>query len=139
MEPSKHVPVQELTYSFASHQKPDIIALLDRGQSFALGRCTLKAVPAYFLHSVGNVQLFDPLSEILFSGDMGASMHRRCWPRGGFRGPPAEHARLSSSLHGQSHGRPLVGREVINAFLHWIENPECGLDLLGPEDYQLPR
>ena len=37
------------------------------------------------------------------------------------------------------HGRPFVGREVIGAFLYWIESLECGLDLLGPEDYQLPR
>ena len=119
MELSRHIPVQELTYIFASHQDPDIIASLDkwllhtraqvicsklwarflphltanylalsrgintyeriialpdRGQSFAVGRCTLKAVPAHFLHSVGNFQLYDPLSKILFSGDMGASM-----------------------------------------------------------------
>ncbi len=119
MELSKHIAVQALTYIFASHQDPDIIASLgkwllhtraqvicsklrarflphltanylalsrgintfdrvialpDRGQFFALAHCTLKAVPAHFLHSVGNFQLHDPLTRILFSGDMGASM-----------------------------------------------------------------
>ena len=48
-----------------------IIALPDRGQSIALGKCQLKAVPAHFLHSVGNFQIYDPVSKILFSGDMG--------------------------------------------------------------------
>ena len=37
------------------------------------------------------------------------------------------------------HGRPFVGAEMINAFLYWIENLECGMDLMGPEDYRLPK
>lgn len=205
MELSKHIPVQELTYIFASHQDPDIIASLDkwllhtkaqvicsklwarflphltanylalsrginthdriialpdRGQSFALGRCTLKAVPAHFLHSVGNFQLFDPLSKILFSGDMGASMLEDAGPVEDFVAHVPSmlgfHRRYMASNKAcrlwaamvrdmdvemivPQHGRPFVGREVISAFLYWIENLECGLDLLGPEDYQLPR
>jgi len=116
---TKHFPPHKLSYIFASHQDPDIIASLDkwllhtrarvicsklwarflphltanylalshgictydriialpdRGQSIPLGNCQLKAVPAHFLHSVGNFQLYDPVSKILFSGDMGASM-----------------------------------------------------------------
>lgn len=205
MELSKHIPVQELTYIFASHQDPDIIASLDkwllhtraqvicsklwarflphltanylslsrgintyeriialpdRGQSFAVGRCTLKAVPAHFLHSVGNFQLYDPLSKILFSGDMGASMLDDSGPVADFAAHVPSmlcfHRRYMASnkacrlwaamVRGMDvemivpqHGRPFVGREMISAFLYWIENLECGLDLLGPEDYQLPR
>ena len=37
------------------------------------------------------------------------------------------------------HGRPFVGPEMISAFLYWIENLECGLDLMGPDDYRLPN
>lgn len=37
------------------------------------------------------------------------------------------------------HGRPFVGPQMIGAFLDWIENLECGIDLLGAEDYQLPK
>jgi len=205
MELSRHIPVQELTYIFASHQDPDIIASLDkwllhtraqvicsklwarflphltanylalsrgintyeriialpdRGQSFAVGRCTLKAVPAHFLHSVGNFQLYDPLSKILFSGDMGASMLDDSGPVADFAAHVPSmlgfHRRYMASnkacrlwaamVRGMDvemivpqHGRPFVGREMISAFLYWIENLECGLDLLGPEDYQLPR
>ncbi|MCO3035461.1 MBL fold metallo-hydrolase, partial [Pseudomonas aeruginosa] len=36
------------------------------------------------------------------------------------------------------HGRPFVGKEMISAFLYWIENLECGIDLLGPDDYRMP-
>ena len=36
------------------------------------------------------------------------------------------------------HGRPFVGAEMINAFLEWIEQLECGLDLMTQQDYRLP-
>lgn len=205
MELSKHIPLQQLTYIFASHQDPDIIASLDkwllhtrarvicsklwarflphltanylaishgictyeriialpdRGQSFALGGCTLKAVPAHFLHSVGNFQLYDPVSRILFSGDMGASLLDDANPVRDFNHhvPNMEgfHRRYMTSNKAcrlwaamvremdvqmivPQHGRPFVGAEMIGAFLYWIENLECGIDLLGPEDFRLPK
>ncbi|TBU85166.1 oxygen-binding di-iron domain-containing protein [Phytopseudomonas dryadis] len=205
LEMSKHIPVQDLTYIFASHQDPDIIASLDkwllhtrakvicsklwarflphltanylaishgittydriialpdRGQSFSLGRCKLKAVPAHFLHSVGNFQLYDPISKILFSGDMGASMLDDASPVQDF----VNHVPSMAGFHRRymasnkvcrlwaamvrdmdvamvvpQHGRPFFGQEMISAFLHWIENLECGLDLLGQDDYRLPQ
>ena len=205
LELSKHIPVQDLTYIFASHQDPDIIASLDkwllhtrarvicsklwarflphltanylalsrgintfdriialpdRGQSFALGKCTLKAVPAHFLHSVGNFQLYDPVSKILFSGDMGASLvddahpvtdfvnhvpnmlgfHRRYMAGNKVCRLWAAMVReMGVAMIVPQHGRPFVGAEMINAFLYWIENLECGMDLMGPEDYRLPK
>jgi flavorubredoxin len=205
LELSKHIPVQDLTYIFASHQDPDIIASLDkwllhtrarvicsklwarflphltanylalsrglntydriialpdRGQSFTLGKSSLKAVPAHFLHSVGNFQLYDPVSKILFSGDMGASMVDDAHPVTDFVNHVpnmlAFHRRyMASNKAGRlwaamvremdvamivpQHGRPFVGPEMISAFLYWIENLECGLDLMGPEDYKLPK
>lgn len=39
-----------------------------------LGKTQLFALPAHFLHSEGNFQFYDPISKILFSGDMGASL-----------------------------------------------------------------
>lgn len=205
LELSKHIAVQDLTYIFASHQDPDIIASLDkwllhtrakvicsklwarflphltasylalshgintydriialpdRGQSIALGKCQLKAVPAHFLHSVGNFQIYDPVSKILFSGDMGASLVDDASPVRDFSAhlPSMEgfHRRYMASnkvcrlwaqmVRGMDvamivpqHGRPFVGPQMIGAFLDWIENLECGIDLLGAEDYQLPK
>ena len=202
---SRHISVQELTYIFASHQDPDIIASLDkwllhtrariicsklwarflphltagylaishgintferiialpdRGQVFPLGKCQLVAVPAHFLHSVGNFQLYDPVSKILFSGDMGASLVDDANPVRDFVNhvPNMEgfHRRYMASnkvcrlwvqmvrsmdveMIVPQHGRPFVGKLMIDAFLDWIEALPCGIDLLGPEDYRLPR
>ena len=205
LELSKHIPVQDLTYIFASHQDPDIIAALDkwllhtrakvicsrlwarflphltanylavshgistydriialpdRGQSLPLGKCQLKAVPAHFLHSVGNFQLYDPVSKILFSGDMGASLVDDAQPVTDF----AAHLSSMEGFHRRymasnkvcrlwadmvrkmdvdmivpQHGRPFVGKAMISAFLDWISQLECGMDLMGPADYALPR
>ena len=204
LELSKHIPVQDLTYIFASHQDPDIIASLDkwllhtrarvicsklwarflphltanylaishgistydriialpdRGQKFSLGKCQLKAIPAHFLHSVGNFQLYDPVSKILFSGDMGASMVDDADPVRDFAShvPSMEgfHRRYMASnkvarlwaqmVRGMDvemivpqHGRPFVGKEMISAFLYWIEGMECGIDLMSSDDYRAP-
>lgn len=205
LELSKRIPVQDLTYIFASHQDPDIIAALDkwllhtrarvicsrlwarflphlsagylsvshgistfdriialpdRGQSLPLGQCQLKAVPAHFLHSVGNFQLYDPVSKILFSGDMGASLVDDARPVSDF----AAHVPSMEGFHRRymggnkacrlwadmvrrmdvqmlvpQHGRPFVGRPMIDAFLDWISQLQCGMDLIGPDDYALPR
>ncbi len=34
----------------------------------------LKVVPAHFLHSEGQINVYDPISKILFTGDIGAAM-----------------------------------------------------------------
>ena len=205
LELSKHIPVQDLTYIFASHQDPDIIAALDkwllhtrakvicsrlwarflphltanylavshgistydriialpdRGQSLPLGKCQLKAVPAHFLHSVGNFQIYDPISKILFSGDMGASLvddaqpvsdfaahlssmegfHRRYMASNKICRLWADMVRkMDISMIVPQHGRAFVGPVMINAFLDWISQLECGMDLMGAADYSLPR
>lgn len=205
LELSKHIPVQDLTYIFASHQDPDIIASLDkwllhtrskvicsklwarflphltanylavshgistydrviplpdRGMTFPLGRSKLCAVPAHFLHSVGNFHLYDPVAKILFSGDMGASLVDDATAVKDFK----SHVQYMDGFHRRymasnkacrlwvnmvrkmdidmivpQHGRPFVGKDMINAFLDWIEQLECGLDLMTQDDYQLPR
>lgn len=50
------------------------VALPDAGTSIALGRISLEAVPAHYLHSSGNLHLYDPKAKILFSGDVGAAL-----------------------------------------------------------------
>lgn len=201
---SEHIPIADLTYVFASHQDPDIIASLDkwflhtgckvvcsklwarflphlsaaylskregmsttermiavpdRGQNIPLGKTEIKALPAHFLHSVGNLQFFDPVSRILFSGDMGASMVDDANPVTDF----AAHLSTMEGFHRRymagnkacrlwanmirtlqpemivpQHGRPFVGAAMINAFLDWISQLQCGLDLLDQEDYRVP-
>ena len=35
---------------------------------------TLDLIPAHFLHSEGQINVYDPVSRILFTGDIGAAM-----------------------------------------------------------------
>ncbi|MBR7800701.1 MBL fold metallo-hydrolase [Undibacterium fentianense] len=50
------------------------IPLPDDGLDIALGRLRLRAVPAHYLHSSGNFNLFDPVAKVFFSGDIGAAL-----------------------------------------------------------------
>lgn len=51
-----------------------LIEIPDEGMEITLGSLKLQAVPAHYLHSSGNFQLYDPKARILFSGDVGAAI-----------------------------------------------------------------
>ncbi|MBI3902941.1 MAG: FprA family A-type flavoprotein [Nitrosomonadales bacterium] len=134
----------------------------DRGMDIPLGDCMIKAVPAHFMHSEGNFQFYDPVSRILFTGDMAASIvpHKEAdTPVEDFQ----SHIPLMEEFHRRymvsskicrywanmvrqldvetivpQHGRILKGRKVVAEFLDWIENLPCGVDLLTQDDYRLP-
>lgn len=50
------------------------INIPDEGMPVALGNLTLEAIPAHYLHSSGNFNLYDCNARILFSGDIGAAL-----------------------------------------------------------------
>ncbi len=50
------------------------IAIPDAGLNLALGDIRLQALQAHFLHAEGNFSFYDPVSKILFSGDIGANL-----------------------------------------------------------------
>jgi flavorubredoxin len=50
------------------------ISIPDEGSDIKLGNLALRAVPAHYLHSSGNFQLYDAKAKILFSGDVGAAL-----------------------------------------------------------------
>ncbi len=72
--------ISELWLRFVPHFGVDELMISrlkgipDAGQRFRLGNHELIFVPAHFLHSAGNFQVYDPVSKILFSGDLGASI-----------------------------------------------------------------
>ena len=127
--------------------------LPDEGGEIPLGRTSLKAVPAHFLHSEGNFQFYDPVSRILFSGDCGVSLidvHTPLEPVTDFDSirPRMEgfHRRYMASNRAcrwwvqrarqldidmimPQHGLPLKGA-AIPRFFDWIEGLTCGVDLL---------
>ena len=51
-----------------------IVGIPDPGMRIRVGRHELIALPAHFMHAEGNFQFYDPVSRILFSGDLGVSM-----------------------------------------------------------------
>lgn len=133
----------------------------DQGMDIRLGECVIKALPAHFLHSQGNFQFYDPLSKILFSGDMGASFvthQKAAEPVRDFN----DHLIAMSAYHRRymvsnrvcrywanmvrhmdvrmivpQHGSRFEGRDMVRRFLDWIERLPCGIDLMTQDDYRL--
>jgi flavorubredoxin len=138
-----------------------MLTLPDHGMDIPFGDTVIKALPAHFLHSVGNFQFYDPVARILFSGDMGASatdpaqehavsdlrahiprmegFHRRYMCS---RKVCALWANMVRGLDVEKivpqHGAFFEGRAAIDGFLDWIERLDCGIDLLGQDDYRIP-
>ena len=66
-----------LWHSFIPHfggNDTTFIAIPDEGMSMNMNGLSLQAIPAHYLHSSGNFQLYDPVAKILFSGDVGAAI-----------------------------------------------------------------
>ncbi|GAA5443288.1 hypothetical protein Misp06_01464 [Microbulbifer sp. NBRC 101763] len=136
-----------------------IVPLNDKGEVLPFADSEIWALPAHFLHSCGNFSFYDPVSRILFSGDIGASL-------GGEEGevldfdthiPSMEgfHQRymggnwacrlwakmvreLNPSMIVPQHGGYFSSDETKNRFLGWLEKLECGPDLLRHQDFRLP-
>lgn len=140
-----------------------ITAIPDEGMSIPLGDSDLVALPAHFLHSEGNIQFYDPVSKILFSGDLGASMlddcdsplvvedfashvrhmegfHKRYMSSGKIGALWANMVRkLDVQWIVPQHGASFKGVEMVDQFIDWVENQECGVDLMTQENYRVPR
>ncbi|MFA6041555.1 MAG: MBL fold metallo-hydrolase, partial [Methylophilus sp.] len=37
------------------------------------------------------------------------------------------------------HGQPFMGDVMVNKFINWVENLQCGLDLFTQQNYQIPE
>jgi flavorubredoxin len=63
--------------SFVPHfggTEETFIGMPDNGMDILVGSNRLQAIPAHYLHSSGNLHLFDPKAKILFTGDVGAAL-----------------------------------------------------------------
>lgn len=63
--------------SFVPHfggTEETFIPMPDNGMDILVGSNRLQAIPAHYLHSSGNLHLYDPKAKILFTGDVGAAM-----------------------------------------------------------------
>jgi flavorubredoxin len=113
----------------------------------------LKVVPAHFLHSEGQINVYDPISKILFTGDIGAAMlpmdkndafvddfashipyikgfHRRymCSNKA-IRCWLDTIAELDIAMIAPQHG-PIYRGAAVQDFLDWLKDLKCGIDLM---------
>ncbi|MFN7065967.1 MAG: MBL fold metallo-hydrolase [Aquificaceae bacterium] len=135
-------------------------AIEDKGTVLTLGGdCKLYILPAHFLHSEGNFQVYDPCSKILFSGDLGASLGQDYF----FVEDFDKHLKYMEGFHRRymvsnkvlkfwanmvkdldiemivpQHGAIFKGRDMVKRFIEWLENLEVGVDLLTQDMYKVP-
>ena len=139
-----------------------IIGIPDQGMRIPLGRSEIVALPAHFMHAEGNFQFWDPVSRILFSGDLGVSLgtsaeasqpitslapniprmeafHRRYMVSQKVLRLWAHMVRkLPIHMIVPQHGAPLAG-PAVQEFIDWIETLSCGVDHLTQADYAIPK
>jgi len=125
----------------------------DAGMVLELDGAKFPVLPAHFLHSEGNFQLYDPTAKILYTGDLGASLgapytmvddfeahvqymegfHRRymvsnrvmkAWAQ--MVGP------LDIEIIAPQHGAIFKGKPMVKRFIDWCAGLECGVDLIAP-------
>ena len=136
-----------------------VVGIPDAGTRIPVGNTHLLALPAHFMHAEGNFQFWDPISGILFSGDLGVSVgvdasrvitdlaphlprmeafHRRYMVSNKILRLWAHMVRqLPIQMIVPQHGCRLHGAAV-PAFIDWAEGLDCGIDLFGQAQYTLP-
>ncbi|MCB1051197.1 MAG: FprA family A-type flavoprotein [Acidobacteria bacterium] len=131
----------------------------DEGMILNLAGCDLLVLPAHFLHSVGNFHIYDPLSKILYSGDLGASVgldydfvtdfeqhlpymqgfHIRYMTcNAALRAWVKMVRQLDIETIAPQHGAAFQGKPIVARFLEWCEELACGIDVLG-DLFQVPQ
>ncbi|MBK8212950.1 MAG: FprA family A-type flavoprotein [Myxococcales bacterium] len=149
--------VSKLWIRFVAHFGLDrlvesrLLGIPDSGTKLPLGASEMRVIPAHFLHSPGNFQVYDPVSKILYSGDLGASVgqdyrevtdfdaheqyiagfHRRYMSGNRAMRAWAKIVRgLDIELIAPQHGALFRGKPMVERFISWCENLECGVDLV---------
>ncbi len=130
----------------------------DDGMVLDLGGSELMILPAHFLHSAGNFQVYDPTAQILYSGDLGASVgigyrevtdfdehlpsmqgfHERYMTGNrAMRAWATMVKRLDIEVIAPQHGALFKGPEMCHRFIDWCADLPCGIDLID-DSYELP-
>lgn len=151
---TRFVPHVGLDHLVEDRLKP----IPDEGMILELGAAKLSVIPAHFLHSCGNFQLYDPVSKILYSGDLGASLGQEYLFVKDFdshlRHMEGFHKRYMSSqrimkawadmvsqldieIIAPQHGAMFEGKALVERFIEWCAQLECGVDLIVGT-YKLP-
>ena len=138
---------------FLAHYSPTVtlVPVPDPGGTLPLGGSNdLRLIPAHYVHSSGNLSLYDPTAKILFSGDIGGAIlppevsgvfvenfqqhtpymtafHQRWMPSNEAKNRWVARVRkLEVNLLCPQHGKVFKGGDVAR-FLDWLEALEVGL------------
>ena len=138
-----------------------VVGIPDGGMRITVGRREIIALPAHFMHAEGNFQFYDPISKILFSGDLGVNFlgknkasdyitslsplphgmeafHRRYMVSGKILRFWARMVRqMDIQMIVPQHGAPLAG-PAVKEFIDWVEGLSCGIDLMTDANYTVP-
>jgi len=135
----RHFGMKSITYS----------AIPDEGNSLKLDNVSLDFIPAHYLHSSGNFNVYDSEAKILMSGDIGAALesvdaplfvedfdehigkmkmfHQRWMPSNTAKNDWVHRVRkLDVEMMCPQHGRIFKGDNV-QRFLDWFEALDVGL------------
>lgn len=135
-----------------------LLPIPDEGMRHKLGSCELYFVPGHFLHSPGNFHVYDPISKIYYSGDLGASLgaeyvevsdfgshvkymegfHRRYMASSRAMKAWARMVRgLDIDIIAPQHGALFRGKPMVEQFIAWCETLSCGVDDIEPK-FRIP-
>ncbi|MCP5144028.1 MAG: MBL fold metallo-hydrolase [Gammaproteobacteria bacterium] len=127
----------------------EYVGIPDEGMVLDLPSVKLQFVPAHYLHSSGNFHVYDPISKILMSGDVGAALeppgtpmfvedfkahtkkmelfHKRWMPSNSAKNDWISRVReMDIDILAPQHGRLFKGDDV-KRFLDWFEALEVGV------------
>lgn len=137
--------------SFITHfgmNNIEYVPIPDEGKTIDVAGLSLQLIPAHYLHSSGNFHVYDPISKILFSGDIGAALepidspmyvdnfedhipkmkgfHQRWMPSNAAKQDWIKRVRkLDIEMMLPQHGRIFKG-ENVGKFLDWFEQLQVG-------------
>lgn len=143
---------------FGMGTKMDLIGVADEGRAVQIGTtdAQLYMIPAHYCHSSGNFSVYDPISKILFSGDIGAALlpdanapffvddfdnhlryiemfHRRWMPSSvALKKWVARVRRIQPEMIASQHGSIYRG-EAVHHLLDWLDHVEVGQTNDGAE------
>jgi flavorubredoxin len=126
----------------------EYVAIPDHGGVINLGSVELQIIPAHYLHSSANFNIYDPHAKILYSGDIGAALeapgapmvvdnfdahvdkmryyHQRWMPSNQAKRVWIDRVRaLDIDILAPQHGRIFKGDDV-KRFLDWFEALQVG-------------
>ena len=154
--PQAKIAIGELWVRFLPHfgvekVEKNAYPIPSNGASISVGKFSLRAIPAHYLHSPNHFTLYDPISKFLFSGDIGIALGEfnyltvEDWIKHlEYLTPPhkvlmcsqkaikawtTRVKKLNVEAILPQHGA-IIPKEFIKHFYDFLESLKCGVDIL---------